>query len=217
MPIRLTDEELIYILEEQLPGLLERHPELEVRVCQSFMKAFATKAEVAAVMSELQDFRAENRERFLGVDQRLDGMDKRFDGLDQRLESVELGMEAGFKDVQRSIDRLGSRWGIRNESLFRETIESILKGSFGVEVQHLTIEGEELDCLIIGEQHILVEISASVGPLIQASLDRKRAIYERTSGVKLARVILACASIHSHRAEALRCAGIEVIEPEEGT
>lgn len=54
---RLTDEELIETLETQLPKLLERHPELEMRVYATFMRTFATKQEVAAVLAELRAFR----------------------------------------------------------------------------------------------------------------------------------------------------------------
>lgn len=44
---RLTDEELIDLFDVQLPDLLERRPDLELRIYHAFMKAFATKAEVA--------------------------------------------------------------------------------------------------------------------------------------------------------------------------
>ena len=55
----LTDEELLETLEKQLPALLARHPEMEQRIYMAFMRTFATKEEVAAVLSELRDFRGE--------------------------------------------------------------------------------------------------------------------------------------------------------------
>ena len=112
-------------------------------------------------------------------------------------------------------DRLGARWGIRNESLFRQTIAAILEQSFGVKVEQRVIDGEQFDVLIFDHQHILVEIAASVGPTIQERLERKSRLYTETTGVAPTRVILATASIHSQRAQALRQSGIEVIEPEE--
>ena len=63
--------------------------------------------------------------------------------------------------------------------------------------------------------YVLVEIAASVGRTIQTRLERKRRLYEESTGVRPARVTLATASIHSARAHQLRQAGIEVIEPEE--
>ena len=172
------------------------------------MKAFATKEEVASILSELRDFRTETRERFERIDQR-------FEQLDQRFESLEARMEAGFKEMQRAIDRLGARWGIRNESVFRQTVATLLEQSFGAHVETRHIAGEQFDCIIHDGQHILVEIAASAGKSIQQRLERKRELYTRETGVVPACVILVTASIHSQRAQALREAGFEVIEPEE--
>ena len=63
-----------------------------------FLKILVRKEEVAAVLAKLRAFRAE--------------VDKRFDALETRI-------EAGFRELHQAIDRLGARWGIRNESLFR--------------------------------------------------------------------------------------------------
>ena len=201
MALNLTDEELIELFDVRLPELLERRPELEPRIYHAFMKAFATKEEVASVLSELRDFRAETRERFEQVD--------------RRFESLEARVEAGFREVQRAIDRLGARWGIRNESVFRQTVATLLEQSFGAHVETRHIAGEQFDCIIHDGQHILVEIAASAGRSIQQQLERKRELYTRETGVAPARVILVTASIHSQRAQALREAGFEVIEPEE--
>ena len=118
-------------------------------------------------------------------------------------------------EVQRAIDRLGSRWGIRNESLFRQTMAAVLEQSFGVAVEQRTIAGEQFDVLIHDHEHVLVEIAASVGPTIKARLQRKRRLYQESTGISPTRVILATASIHSRRAQELRENGIEVVEPEE--
>jgi len=222
MTTRLTDNELIEIFDVQLPTLLERRPELEPRIYRAFMKAFATREEVVSVLAELRDFRVETREsfeqvdqRFEQVDQRFEQVDQHFEQVDQRFDSLEARMEAGFREVQRSIDRLGSRWGIRNESIFRQTVATLLEESFGAQVEERRIGGEQFDCIIHDGQHILVEIAASAGPNIQKRLERKRRLYTEATGVTPSRVILVTASIHSRRAQALREAGFEVIEPEE--
>ena len=61
---QLTDEELMDTLETQLPALLDRHPEFEMRVYSTFMQTFATKREVAAVLSELRDSCVDADQRF---------------------------------------------------------------------------------------------------------------------------------------------------------
>ena len=171
---------------------------------------------------------AELRALRTDVDQRFEKVDQRFEKVDQRFEKVEAHIEAfraevnqrfeevgqRFDEVSRAIDRLGARWGIRNESLFRRTMAALLEDSFGAAVQERRIEGEQFDLVIIAsDQHILVEIAASVGADILERLERKRQLYIDATGVTPVRILLATASIYSYRAQALREAGIEVIEP----
>jgi hypothetical protein len=205
---RLSDEELIDLFGRQLPDLLERRPDLEPMIYNVFLKVLVRKEEVAAILAELREFRAD-------VDRRFEQVDRRFEQVDTRFNTLEARMEAGFRDLHQAIDRLGARWGIRNESLFRQTIAALLAQSFGVTVEQRVIAGEQFDVLIFDHQHILVEIAASVGPTILERLERKRRLYTEATGIPPTRVILATASIHSQRAQALRQMGIEVIEPEE--
>ena len=225
----LRDEDLIDVFSRRLPDLLVRRPDLEPAIYQAFLKTFARREEVALVLAELRALRTEMDRRFEQVDRRFEQVDRRFEQVDQRFDQVDRRFErsdrltqefradvdARFGDLQRAIDRLGARWGIRNESLFRQTMAAVLEQSFGVSVEQRTIAGEQFDVLIYDHQHILVEIAASVGPTIQARLERKRRLYEESTGVSPARVILATAAIHSRRADELRQIGIEVIEPEE--
>ena len=211
----LHDEDLIEVFSRRLPELLERRPDLEPVIFKAFLKAFARREEVALVLTELRALRTEMDRRFEQVDQRIEQMDQRIKQSDRQMQEFRADVAARFEDVQRAIDRLGSRWGIRNESLFRQTIAALLEQSFGVSVEQRTIAGEQFDILIHGREHILVEIAASVGRTIQTRLERKRRLYEESTGVSPARVILATASIHSRRAHDLRQMGIEVIEPEE--
>jgi hypothetical protein len=212
---RLSDEELVDLFGRQLPDLLERRPDLEPMIYNVFLKILVRKEEVAAILAELQDFRADVGRRFEQVDQRFEQVDQRFEQVDVRFNTLEARMEAGFRELHQAIDRLGARWGIRNESLFRQTIAALLAQSFGVTVEQRDIAGEQFDVLIFDHQHILVEIAASVGPTILERLERKRRLYTEATGIAPTRTILATASIHSQRAQALRQKGIEVIEPEE--
>ena len=218
----MRDEDLIELFSRRLPDLLERRPELEPELYRAFLKTFARRDDVALVLAELRALGTEMNRRFEQVDQRFGRVEQRLGVVEQRLEVVEHDLQefraevaARFEDVQRAIDRLGARWGIRNESVFRQTMAAVLEQSFGVRVEQRTIAGEQFDVLIYDHQHILVEIAASVGRAIGTRLERKRRLYEEHTGVRPARIILATASIHSRRAEELRHLGIEVIEPEE--
>ena len=171
------------------------------------------------VERQAEEFRAEVGGRFERVEQRLDRVERQAQEfrveVGERFSSLEERMEAGFRELHQTIDRLGGRWGIRNESIFRQTIAELLEKTFGFHVEERAIQGEQFDCVIFDGQHILVEISDSVGPNIQERLERKRRLYTENTGVVPARVILVTASIHSRRAQSLREAGFEVIELEE--
>ena len=208
------DEDVIHLFS-CLPDLLERRPDLEPTIFGAFLKTFARREEVALVLNELRGLRTEMNQRFEQVDLRLDQVDQRMDEFRTEVAARFEQVDQRFDDVQRSIDRLGARWGIRNESLFRQTMAAILEQSFGVRVEQRVIAGEQFDVLIYDRQHLLVEIAASVGPTIRTRLERKRRLYEQSTGVSPTRVILATASIHSRRAHELRTSGIEVIKPEE--
>ena len=176
---------------------------------------------VERVEQQLQDHRVETAEQFKRVDQRFDQVDQRFAQVDQRFDQADQRfaelvqrVEDGFRNVQISIDRLGARWGIRNEALFRQTMREVLEKSYGARVEERFIGGEQFDCIIIDHNHILIEISASVGKDILKKLQRKRQLYTDETGVAPARFLLVVGSIYSQRANALRDAGFEVIEPE---
>jgi hypothetical protein len=177
------------------------------------------RGEVGQFRNEFEEFRDDVGERFERVEQRLDKVEQQAQDFRTEVKgqfaSLEERMEAGFYKLHQTIDRLGGRWGIRNESIFRQTIAELLEESFGFHVEERVIQGEQFDCVIFNGQHILVEISASVGPDIQERLERKRRLYTEATGVVPARVNLVAASIHIRRAQALREAGFEVIEPEE--
>ena len=222
-----SDEELVDLFNRQLPDLLDRRPDLEPLIYQGFLGAFARREEVAVVVKELRELRTEMEQRFEKVDRRFEKVEASIDTfreeVNQRFEKVEASIDTfreevnqKFEEVSQAIDRLGSRWGIRNESVFRRTMAALLEESFGAAVEERVIVGEQFDVVIVdAEQHILVEIAATVGASIQQRLERKRRLYTEEVGVAPVRIILATADIYSYRAQALREAGIEVIEPAE--
>ena len=205
-------EEVAVVLKE----LRELRTEMNQRFEQVDQRFEQVDARFEQVDARFEQFRAEVNERFEQVDARIDAfreeVNQRFDEVNQRFGQV----DQRFDEVSQAIDRLGSRWGIRNESVFRRTMAALLEESFGAAVEERVIKGEQFDVVIVdADQHILVEIAASVGASIQERLERKRRLYTEATGVAPVRVLLATADIYSYRAQALREAGIEVVEPAE--
>lgn len=218
---KLTTEEIIELFSERLPAILEERPELEPQIYRAFLKSFATKEEVAMVLQTLNEFREETQANFARLEGRMDRfegrlgrIEDRVDKLEKRVDSLEETVKAGFRETQRLITQLGSRWGIYNESIWRDTIATILEKSYGATVETKVIDGEQFDVIISNGEHILLEITARAKSNIQERLERKRAIYTEKVTAP-ARFIFAVASIYSTRAQALREAGFEVVEPAE--
>lgn len=117
----LSEEQLLYLVEVQLPDLLERHPEWETRIYGVLLRMFARREEVAAIMTELRELRAEMNERFEQVDARFERVDARFEQIDARFEQVDARFEqvdarfeqldARLERVERRLETLDDRFG----------------------------------------------------------------------------------------------------------
>lgn len=127
----LTDEELMETLETQLPALLKRHPEFEMRVYSTLMRTFATKEEVAAVLSELREFRNEFDEYRIQVDRRFDRIEARLDRMEQQFSDL--------RDwVEMIVGRFQTRSGRKLEDVVAGTMRLVL-GRDDVSADHVRL------------------------------------------------------------------------------
>jgi hypothetical protein len=117
MPV-LTDDEMIYTIEVQIPSLLDRRPELKYRIYSAFLDTFARREEIASIMSELRNihsdldqFREETNQRFEQVDQRFEQVDQRFEQVDQRFEQV----DQRFEQVDQRFEQVDQRLTTMNK------------------------------------------------------------------------------------------------------
>ena len=147
----LTDEELLETLEKQLPALLARHPEMEQRIYAAFMRTFATKEEVAAVLSELRDFRGEfdvfrkgNDERFEKVENELRDFRGEFDVFRSGMETFQAEVNERFKKVDERFDQMDQRF-----SDLRDWVEMIV-GRFQ------TRSGRKLEDVVAGTMRLVL-------------------------------------------------------------
>ena len=225
----LTTEQLEqakrYILSN-LPQILEQSPEFVVFVEGVVAEKFPRRDEFARLLDQVEAHRRETQEykretderfdkideRFDRVDERLDRMDDRFDRMDDRFDR----MDDRFDSLELTLARIGSRWGIHSEDLFRKTMKSVLEESFEATVEEKNIQGEQFDLVVMKNgDHILVEIAASVRRNVLDRLARKKDIYTSEVGIEPARIILAVGTINSRSAQIIRDAGFEVIEPDD--
>ena len=142
----LTDEELLETLETQLPALLKRHPEMELRIYTAFMQTFATKQEVAAVLSELREFRGEfdefrsETETFRGefdeFRSEMETFRDEFDVFRSGMETFRSGMETFQTEVNERFEKVeGELRAFRNEF---DTFRSDVDGRFDLTDQRFS-------------------------------------------------------------------------------
>jgi len=118
------------------------------------------------------------------------------------------------KNLSNQISSLGSRWGVQNESIWRQTIATLLEKSYGVTVQRLEIGGEEFDVIIRNGDHVIIEITSRFKMSDVNKVIQKRQLYTDQRQAPT-RFIVAAASIHSKQVLQLIGFGFEVIEPDE--
>ena len=161
----LTDEELLETLEKQLPALLARHPEMEQRIYAAFMRTFATKEEVAAVLSELREFRGEfdvfrkgNDERFENVENELREFRGEFDVFRSGTETFQTEMKTfqtevneRFKKVDERFEKVDERFDQMDQrfSDLRDWVEMIV-GRFQ------TRSGRKLEDVVAGTMRLVL-------------------------------------------------------------
>ena len=211
----LTTEQLEqakrYILKS-LPQVLEQAPEFVTFVEGVVAEKFPRRDEFARLLDQVEAHRQETRQYKEETDERFDKIDERFDKVDERFDR----MDDRFDRLELTLARLGSRWGLHSEDLFRKTMKSVLEESFEATVEERNIQGEQFDLVVMKNgDHILIEIAASVRRNILERLDRKKNLYVSEVGIVPARIILAVGTINSHSVQIIRDAGIEVIEPDD--
>ncbi len=111
--LKLKDEEVLYILEVQLPEMLERNPELEPRAFRAFLKVFTTKEQTAAILAELREFRSEFQHFRSDVENRFEQIDHHLEQVDVHLEQIDRHFEqvdTCFEQIDRRLEQVDARF-----------------------------------------------------------------------------------------------------------
>ena len=125
-----------------------------------------------------------------------------------------MNIAAQFKQMDRKLDKLGSRWGIRTEVVIREMLATIIEGTYGGKVEERYINDEQFDVVISNGDHILAEVMASVSRKDVKRFERERDLYTREVQAP-ARFIVATAHIHPKQYQRLLDSGFEVVTPDD--
>ncbi|MEO0289714.1 MAG: DUF3782 domain-containing protein [candidate division WOR-3 bacterium] len=152
----LKEEDIIKILEEKLPEIIEKSPIIRLKIEEMMEKRAVTREEIKEILIELRAQREDANKRFEEINKRFEevnrrfeelredtnrrfeevnkrfeelreDMNRRFEEVDKRFEILTKEMRDGFKLLRDAITAVGARWGIFAEEAFREGMEGILK------------------------------------------------------------------------------------------
>ncbi|MEW6007279.1 MAG: DUF3782 domain-containing protein [bacterium] len=122
---------------------------------------------LAKAQNELAVAQKETEKRLTRVERAVEELavaqketEKRLTRVERAVEELAIKMEEGFKSLRDQIAALGSRWGIYAEGTFRATIKSIFSRQPGVKVKEGYYGGRQVDIIISGDEHILLEITS---------------------------------------------------------
>jgi len=125
-----------------------------------------------------------------------------------------------IEDAFRHVAALGARWGLQSEEAFREGMRSVLGQRLGARVrrwegfdQEGVVFGHpasvELDIVVSNGTTLVIEVKSHVSTADLAAFERKAKLYEKQTGVRVARMVVS-PSVDLRAAEMAHDLGIEV-------
>ena len=123
--------------------------------------------------------------------------------------------------LDRKIDALGARWGLRSENTFRNALRGILEKTFNVKVERVVYQDEsgevfgrpatiELDILIHNGEVLACELKSSATFSDAWIFERKVRFYEKRTGRKVHRALLISPFIPPKERKPIRELGLEI-------
>ncbi len=224
----MEKQEIVQLLKEQLPALLEESPELERWIerltAQRYANRQQTESRFDQLMEELRRDREEQSRKWAEQNRKWEESKAESERkwAEQTEQNRRLWLEVGEQKsrLDRKIGALGARWGIGSERAFRQALAAVLTESFGVEVLNINEyddAGEvfgrpdqiELDIIVRNGTLIIFELKSSTDRSQLYIFSRKIAFYEKRHQRTADRKILVSPFIHPRAQELAQELGIE--------
>ena len=224
----MEKQEIVQLVKEQLPALLEESPELERWIerltAQRYANRQQTESRFDQLLGELRRDREEQSRKWAEQNRKWEESKAESDRkwAEQTEQNKRLWLEVGEQKsmLDRKIGALGARWGIGSERAFRHALAAVLTESFGIEVLNINEyddAGEvfgrpdqiELDIIVRTGTLIIFELKSSTDRSQLYIFSRKIAFYEKRHQRTADRKILVSPFIHPRAQELAQELGIE--------
>ena len=224
----MEKQEIVQLLKEQLPTLLEESPELERWIerltAQRYANRQQTESRFDQLLDELRRDREEQSRKWAEQNRKWEESKAESERkwAEQTEQNRRLWLEVGEQKsrLDRKIGALGARWGIGSERAFRQALAAVLTESFGVEVLNINEYDDvgevfgrpdqiELDIIVRNGTLIIFELKSSTDRSQLYIFSRKIAFYEKRHQRTADRKILVSPFIHPRAQELAQELGIE--------
>ena len=224
----MEKQEIVQLVKEQLPALLEESPELERWIerltAQRYANRQQTESRFDQLLGELRRDREEQSRKWAEQNRKWEESKAESDRkwAEQTEQNKRLWLEVGEQKsrLDRKIGALGARWGIGSERAFRQALAAVLTESFGVEVLNINEYDDvgevfgrpdqiELDIIVRNGTLIIFELKSSTDRSQLYIFSRKIAFYEKRHQRTADRKILVSPFIHPRAQELAQELGIE--------
>ncbi len=139
----LSDDDLLDILENRIPAMVERRPDLWKRVYSAWVDTFARREEIAAIIEELRRLDANLTDFKVSVDARFDAVDARFNKVDERLGQVDERIGSLTQEVRDSRDWFELTVG-RLQTRAGRNLEDIVAGALRIGLKRPDVSPDQI-------------------------------------------------------------------------
>lgn len=139
----LSDDDLLDILENRIPAMVERRPDLWKRVYSAWVDTFARREEIAAIMEELRRLDVNLTDFRVSVDARFDAVDARFNKVDERLGQVDERIGSLTQEVRDSRDWFELTVG-RLQTRAGRNLEDIVAGALRIGLKRPDVSPDQI-------------------------------------------------------------------------
>ncbi|ABL89124.1 Protein of unknown function DUF1626 [Pyrobaculum islandicum DSM 4184] len=217
---RVATREDVRRLEEQLGEVRK------VMATRDDLKAFATKEDVRRLGEQLEEVR-----KVMTTKEDLKGLatKEELKALEERM-ATKRDVEELWRAInrlERKLDALGARWGVISEEAFREGMRAMLREAGWSVSKEILYDREgyvygtpsevDYDVVVRDGRLIIVEITSSLKRSDLPTIVKKRELYERARGAKVAAVYIVTPYIDDRYPERVKAMakdlGLEVVYP----
>ncbi|AFZ69968.1 hypothetical protein Calag_0184 [Caldisphaera lagunensis DSM 15908] len=180
--------------------------------------------EMNKLREETNSLRAETNKLRQDVNLLIEEMNKlREETNSLRAETNKLRQEMmrGFESMDIRLTALGARWGVYTEDTVKNLLKGVLEKELNYKIEKWVYNDSqgvvygypsiiEIDMAIIGDKILLIEFSSHIKRSDPFTFKKKAELFEKTTGKKASRLIIATPYIDQDAENACQILGIEV-------